>query len=185
MENKLGISGIDNRIIISALETALAEEYLAWYAYMIAAPFLTGPNHLEIEELYKEHAKDEFEDHACWLMDRINKLGGKPMRVISPNMLNEKAKHKYITPPSNFNVIASIDQNIKAEQGAIETYTQLEKLTRDKDVVTNQKIKEILADEQDHLQNLIEWKDACQNCKSPEECNSKKEKKLSYLNYFE
>ena len=41
-------------------------------------------------------------------------------------------------------------------KGAIETYTALEAVTRGNDVVTNRKVKEILADEQEHLQNLID-----------------------------
>ena len=41
MTNDLGIKGLDIKALISALEDALAEEYLAWYAYSIEAPFLT------------------------------------------------------------------------------------------------------------------------------------------------
>ena len=181
MENKLGITGIDNQELISALEDALAEEINAWYAYEIVAPFLTGPNHLKLEEIYKEHAKDELEDHAYWLLDRINKLGGKPMNILSPNGLNRTATHKYIVPDSSFDVIKSIDQNIKAEQDAIETYNKLEKITRNKDVVSNQKIKEILADEQEHLQALIECRDNCQYRRQIKE--SKNGGTFNYLNY--
>ena len=55
-----------------------------------------------------------------------------------------------------------LEQNIQSEKGAIETYTALEVVTRDNDVVTNRKVKEILADEQEHLQNLIDLhKDIC------------------------
>ena len=181
MENKLGITGIDNKALIAALQDALAEEINAWYAYEIVAPFLTGNNHLEIEELFREHAKDELEDHAYWLMDRINKLGGAPMGILSLSNINRVATHKYITPTAPFNVITIIDQNIKAEEGAIETYIKLEKLTRDKDVVTNQKMKEILADEQEHLQALLEWKDACQNGKKVS--FKKTGGTFNYLNY--
>ena len=182
MTNDLGIKGLDIKVLISALEDALAEEYLAWYAYSIEAPFLTGPNHLEIEELFQETAKDEYEDHAYWLMDRINKLGGNPSKILHPDWLNRKATHKYILPKAPFNVIDAINRNIEAEKNAIETYVKLEQMTRDKDVVTNKKMKEILADEQDHLQDLLEWKDACQNGKP---ISAKRNGgKFSYVDYL-
>lgn len=166
MESKLGLSDIDARSVVSALQTALAEEFNAWYAYVITAKFLTGNNHLEVEEAYMEFAEDELEDHAYKLMERINQLGGTPLVVLSPDMWNKKADHKYIMPNSQFDVIKSIDENIKAEEGAIETYIKIEKLTRDKDVTTNEMIKHILADEQEHLQELKELKDSCMGNKS-------------------
>ena len=166
MENKLGLSDIDARSVVSALQTALAEEFNAWYAYVITAKFLKGNNHLEVEEAYMEFAEDELEDHAYKLMERINQLGGAPLGVLSPDMWNKKADHKYIMPNSQFDVIKSIDENIKAEEGAIETYMKIEKLTRGKDVTTNDMIKHILADEQEHLQELKELRDSCLNNRS-------------------
>ena len=53
------------------------------------------------------------------------------------------------------------------ESEAIETYTAFELYTRDKDVVTNEKIKEILADEQEHLTEL---KNFFQDLESSKEC---------------
>jgi len=161
--NELGISNIDAKTLIAAYEDALAEEISAWYAYTIVAPFLQGPNHLEIEEEYQDHAKDEFEDHAMWLMERINQLGGSPVHMLAPWEMQRVASHKYIRPIPPYDVIKSLDQNIQAEKDAIETYMKLEKLTRDTDISANNKMKAILADEQEHLQDLIEWKDACQN----------------------
>ena len=166
MESKLGLTNIDARSIVSALQVALAEEFNAWYAYVITAKFLKGNNHLEVEEAYLEFAEDELEDHAYKLMERINQLGGAPLGVLSPDMWNKKAEHKYIMPNSQFDVIKSIDENIKAEEGAIETYMKIEKLTRDKDVTTNYMIKHILADEQEHLQELKELRDSCLSNKS-------------------
>ena len=40
------------------------------------------------------------------------------------------------------------------EQDAIETYKAFELATRDSDPVSNQKIREILADEEEHLEAL-------------------------------
>lgn len=144
---------IDVNVLLEKLQVALAEEFNAWYQYFIVCPYAFGNERSEIVETFKEQAKDELEDHACWLMERINQLGAEPINVISPDMWNKTAEHKYLAP-TNFDIITLLEQNIEAEIGAIETYTELEKFTRDKDVVTNTKIKEILADEQEHLQNL-------------------------------
>ena len=152
--SELQIKGIDAKKLIGLLQDALAEEYNAWYAYIVVCPFLVGNERTETIELYKKNAEDELNDHAAWLIERISQLNGKPTEVLSPDMWNKTATHKYIMPNTKFDVMASLQENIKAEQGAIETYTKLEQLTRDKDIVTNNKAKAILADEQEHLQEL-------------------------------
>ena len=136
------------------LSDALAEEFNAWYAYTIIIPFLYGPLRPDIVEFFKETAKDELEDHAYWLMERLNQLGVELSNVSDPAFWNTVATHKYIYPTND--TLGAIQNNIKAEQGAIETYTKLEVFTRDKDIVTNCKIKEILKDEQEHLSDLYD-----------------------------
>ena len=139
-------------MLIKLLENALAEEFLAWYHYTITAPFLVGSMRPDIEKLFKETAKDEFEDHACWLMERLKDLGTTPGSLLHPSQLDNIAQHKYIMP--SFDTLTALTNNIEAEKGAIETYTQLESYTKDKDIVTHAKIEEILADEQEHLKLL-------------------------------
>ena len=99
-------------------------------------------------------------------MERISQLGGIPEMVLSPDMWNHIATHKYIVPEvshqnadmnnthTGIDVVTNLYQNITAEEDAIETYSDIELFTRDRDVVTNKRIKEILADEQEHLQAL-------------------------------
>ena len=160
------VNGIQPQELINKLQDALAEEFNQWYMYTIVRPFLVGLERTNVVELYDTQAKDELEDHAYWLMERISQLGGTPDLVLSPDMWNHVATHKYIIPEvihqnpdmnnitSGVDVVSSLYQNIAAEEGAIETYSNLELFTRDRDVVTNTKIKEILADEQEHLQAL-------------------------------
>ena len=160
------VNGIQPQELINKLQDALAEEFNQWYMYTIVRPFLVGLERANVVELYDTQAKDELEDHAYWLMERISQLGGTPDLVLSPDMWNHVATHKYIIPEvihqnpdmnnitPGVDVVSSLYQNIAAEEGAIETYSNLELFTRDRDVVTNTKIKEILADEQEHLQAL-------------------------------
>ena len=158
----LMIKNLENKDLVTLLQSALAEEYLQWYQYTVVIPFAVGQDRVNIVEAFKEHAKDELEDHAAWLIERINQLDGVPTLVDEPSKWNLCAVHKYITPKPPYDVCTLLEQNIQSEKGAIETYTALEAVTRHNDIVTNRKIKEILADEQEHLQNLIDLhKDIC------------------------
>lgn len=155
-----GADHVQNReTLIRMLKNAFCEEMNAWYQYLIITPFIKGNERSEIQRKLEQQAKDEYEDHAMWLLERINRLGGTPEDILSPNDWNNIATHKYIMPSSEFTVQTAIEQNIEAEKGAIETYIALEKFTRDLDPVSNQKIIEILADEEEHLQTLLEFKE--------------------------
>ena len=152
----LMIKNLENKDLVTLLQSALAEEYLQWYQYTVVIPFAVGQDRVNVVEAFKEHAKDELEDHAAWLIERINQLDGVPTLVDEPSKWNLCAVHKYITPKPPYDVCTLLEQNIQSEKGAIETYTALEAVTRHNDIVTNRKVKEILADEQEHLQNLID-----------------------------
>ena len=167
----LMIKNLENKDLVTLLQSALAEEYLQWYQYTVVIPFAVGQDRVNIVEAFKEHAKDELEDHAAWLIERINQLDGVPTLVDEPSKWNLCAVHKYITPKPPYDVCTLLEQNIQSEKGAIETYTALEAVTRHNDIVTNKKVKEILADEQEHLQNLIDLhKDICGHpiCDTPD-----------------
>lgn len=167
----LMIKNLENKDLLTLLQSALAEEYLQWYQYTVVIPFAVGQDRVNIVEAFKEHAKDELEDHAAWLIERINQLDGVPTLVDKPSKWNLCAVHKYITPRPPYDVCTLLEQNIQSEKGAIETYTTLEAVTRHNDIVTNKKVKEILADEQEHLQNLIDLhKDICGHpiCDTPD-----------------
>ena len=53
--------------------------------------------------------------------------------------------------------INDINDNVINEEGAIETYEELVKMTEEVDPASNSKLKEILADEQEHLQELKDF----------------------------
>lgn len=142
--------------ILDALQVALAEEFMAWYQYTIAAPYLFGAERNGVLELFQENAKDEFEDHASWLMDRIKQLGGTPHRIWHPSSLNNIATHKYLHI-EDLSTVEMLKLMIESEIGAIDTYVAIEKLTKDVDPVTNDKIISILADEQQHKADLEKY----------------------------
>lgn len=142
--------------IIKLLKQAFCEEMLAWYQYIIIAPFLVGKERPSIQKDYFENAKEELEDHGYWLLERISQLGGNIEGIDRPECWNIVAPHKYIKPDS-YNTKDSIQQMIEAEQGAIETYKNLINATKDTDPVTYDKAIDILADEEEHLQEMIDF----------------------------
>ena len=136
------------------LKIALSEEFNAWYSYMIIIPYLEGIHRDMVSEFFKETAKDELEDHAYWLMERLNQFGVAAEEHIASTNWDNIAVHKYI--PMQKDTLCAVNCAIQAELGAIETYKSIEVFTRDIDPVTNTKIKEILADEQEHLSELYD-----------------------------
>ena len=156
-----------NDLIMNKLKNALKEEFNAWYGYIIIREFLVGNLRPDIVKTYDDLAEDELKDHAYWLMKRINELGGTIQDLtISPNSWGE-AKHQYRSPlwvevqegNSLIPVIESLKTNIENEKDAINTYNELIALTQGVDWTTNSKCKEILADEEEHLQILKELLD--------------------------
>ena len=146
--------------IIDEMKNALKEELNAWYGYVIVKEWLKGTDRKDIEKFYEDTAKDELEDHGYWLMKRINQLGGTIEDISMSPSSWDTAKHKYIAPTwskDNIDIKKSLEDNIKNEEGAIETYEELVKITEDVDPVSNSKLKEILADEEEHLQELKDF----------------------------
>ena len=149
--------------LISKLLNALSEEIMAWYAYFITKPFLVGKERQNIEDAFDEFAEDELNDHGEWIINRINELGGSVYDISSPSKAELYANHKIIMPSicpetGNVDVIDALNTNIEMEIGAIQTYKDLVEFTDSKDPASNSKLKEILADEEEHLSKLKEFK---------------------------
>lgn len=146
-------------LIISKLCNAYKEEIAAFYYYTTVAEFLCGPSRKDVEEFYEEAANDELNDHGKWILKRIAQLGGCPSYVTVFTGL-PNATHQYVNPiinNGNIDVYQSLNDCKKMELDAIETYRDLEEITRNIDPVTNRKVKAILADEEEHLQELEDF----------------------------
>lgn len=164
------------KLIVDKLKNALKEEFNAWYGYIIVKEFLVGLHKTDIVKLYEDTAKDELEDHAFWLMKRIAELDGKIDDITVSPASWLTATHTYESPKWSdkynkqdtvvgegdavIDILDSLLQNVKNEMGAIETYRDLiETAQLSKDYTTEKKCKEILADEEEHLQLLQDMLD--------------------------
>jgi len=142
--------------IIELLNRALADEWLAYYQYWVGAKVVKGIMRPSVEEELKEHADEELK-HANMLANRIVILGGVPL--LNPAEFGEKTNCGY-DAPNNPDVRAVLQQNIKGEQCAIETYKKiLERISFANDPITANMVRKIMEDETEHeedLQNLLE-----------------------------
>ncbi|MBD3330971.1 ferritin [Candidatus Peregrinibacteria bacterium] len=148
------IIDLDIDELIKKLNSALADEWLAYYQYWVGAKVVEGAMSGEAITELTEHADEEL-NHANLLADRIVQLGGTP--VLNPAKWQEMNTCDY-KEPNDPAVLAILDQNIEAEQCAIVTYQDLLNFTKDKDVVTYFIILEILKDEVEHEDDLQQLK---------------------------
>ena len=144
------IVGMDVDQLVELLNKALADEWLAYYQYWIGAKVAVGPMRDGVIAELEQHATEEL-GHALLLVNRIMQLGGTPL--LSPEEWYKMTNCGYDAPvdPS---VFALLDQNIKGEQCAIETYQSLLTLVRNKDDVTYNIVLGILSDEVEHEEDL-------------------------------
>ena len=141
--------------IITLLNKAFADEWLAYYQYWIGAKVVMGPMKDNIIAELVQHATDELR-HADMLAKRILQLGGEPL--IHPNKWFEMTNCKYEEPKDHF-VYKILEQNINGEQCAIEVYNNILQLTKEPDPITYNVILQILADEVEHEEDLQSLKD--------------------------
>ncbi|MDD8032073.1 MAG: ferritin-like domain-containing protein [Acidobacteriota bacterium] len=144
------IVGMQLSELITLLNKALSDEWLAYYQYWIGAKVAQGPMRGQVVAELEEHAADELK-HAEMLTDRIIQLGGTP--VLTPEDWYKLTNCGY-DAPEDPNVKVLLEQNIKGEQCAIEVYQKMLEAIKDKDLVTSKIILEILEDEVEHEEDL-------------------------------
>lgn len=153
---------IDVVEVLAELNAALSEEWLAFYQYWVGALVVKGTMRGDVQREFQAHAQEEFE-HARLLADRIVELEGMP--VLDPKQWFELAQCPY-TAPSDTDVVKLLKQNVAGERCAILRYQAIAALTDGKDFTTCDIAKHILADEEDHEQELQDFLDDIAHMKS-------------------
>ena len=144
------IIGIEVKGLLTLLNKAFSDEWLAYYQYWIGSKVVKGPMKEAVIAELVQHAADELR-HSEMLTTRIIQLGGTP--PIRPEEWHKLTNCGYDAPEDPF-VEPVLKQNIKGEQCAITTYDKLLKKTKDKDPVTYNIILQILQDEVEHEEDL-------------------------------
>ena len=136
--------------LVTLLNKAFADEWLAYYQYWLGAKVAVGmPREAVVAELI-QHGTDELR-HAGMVADRIIQLGGKPL--LEPQGWYEFTNCDY-EKPEDPDVRILLDQNIKGEQCAISVYKNIMDYTQGKDPVTYDMALQIMTDEIEHEEDL-------------------------------
>ncbi len=136
--------------LITSLNRALADEWLAVYQYWVGSKVVEGILRGVVAQELAQHAKEELE-HAEKLTERITQLGGKPL--LSPEDWYKNTNCGY-QPPEDTSVKTLLKQNIEGERCAIEVYRKLLKEVEGKDYLTFNLLLGILEDEVEHEEDL-------------------------------
>ena len=144
------IVGLDLTKLLTLLNKALADEWLAYYQYWVGAKVAVGRMRNFIAQELEEHAGEELK-HAGMLVERIIQLGGTPL--LEPQEWNKQTNCGY-DKPSDPDTKVLLRQNIKGEQCAIGVYNKVLEVVKDKDPITYHIVLEILEDEVKHEEDL-------------------------------
>ncbi len=144
------IVGVNVEKVLSLLNKAFADEWLAYYQYWLGAKIAKGPMKEAVIAELLQHAADELR-HADLVANRIIQLGGTP--ATSPQVWYDFTNCGYDAPEDPY-VVQLLQQNIKGEQCAISVYNTMLAETRDIDPVTYNMALQILQDEVEHEEDL-------------------------------
>jgi len=137
--------------IVKLLNDSLATELVCVLRYKRHHFMATGLSSPAIADEFLVHANEE-SAHADRIAKRIVQLGGEP--DFSPNTLLARSHADY--DDSN-DLRTMIRVNLVAERIAVETYRQMITLVADKDPTTRRMLEDILADEEEHADELSDW----------------------------
>lgn len=137
--------------IVKLLNDALATELVCVLRYKRHHFMASGVSSAKIAEEFLVHANEE-SAHADRIARRIVQLGGEP--DFSPDTLRQRSHADY--DESN-DLQTMVRVNLIAERIAVETYRQMIVLIGDRDPTTRRLLEDILADEEEHADELKDW----------------------------
>lgn len=137
--------------IVKLLNDSLATELVCVLRYKRHHFMASGLSSPKIAEEFMVHANEE-SAHADRIAKRIVQLGGEP--DFSPSTLLQRSHADY--DESN-DLKTMVRVNLIAERIAVESYRQMITLLADKDPTTRRLLEDILADEEEHADELSDW----------------------------
>ena len=148
--------------LLKDLNSAYADEWIAFFYYTWAADYIEGVNYPPVASEIDRISKEEFE-HMSELADRILELGGEPERDLED--LQKIANCKKVVFPKNERDLEGVLNAVAEAEGcAIDVYNKLiKKLAHcyNTDIRTFHLIQHILSEEIEHeeaFENLLEKK---------------------------
>ena len=155
LQKRVVISSViskENQNIVTLLNKALADEWLAYYQYWIGSKIAKGKLEGQVIEELIEHANDE-KRHAEIVVKNILELGGVP--ILEYRKISKISSCGYIVPPSNGDLKLILEQNIESERCAINVYKGLLRDIGNEHKNLRKDLSLILSEEKEHEQDLL------------------------------
>ena len=138
----------DRTQVSELLNAALATEIVCTLRYKRHYYMADGLNASIAAEEFLEHAQQE-QQHADWLAERIVQLGGAPN--FSPEGLQSRSHAEYVEGETLKDMVR---EDLIAERIAIDSYREIASYLGDKDPTTRRIMEEILAQEEEHADDM-------------------------------
>jgi len=142
--------GADRDQVLKLLNDALATELVCVLRYRRHHFMARGIHAKSTADEFLVHSNEE-QGHADQLAQRIVQLGGEP--DFSPDTLSGRSHAEYIAGSS---LLDMIKENLVAERIAIDSYRDLIGYLGNNDPTTSQLLKDILAVEEEHADELAD-----------------------------
>jgi len=138
----------DRERIIRLLNEALATELVCTLRYKRHYFMASGVKASIAAEEFLEHANQEAE-HADRLAERIVQLGGEP--DFNPDNLSKNSHAQYVAGATLKEMVL---EDLVAERIAIDSYREIIQYIGDKDPTTRRIFEDILAQEEEHADDM-------------------------------
>jgi bacterioferritin len=138
----------DRNFVVKLLNEALATELICVLRYKRHYFMAKGIHADSVKAEFLEHAEEEM-GHADQLAKRIVELGGEP--EFSPDGMSSRSHAEYVAGDT---LHAMIKEDLIAERIAIESYREMIGYLSGDDPSTQRMLKEILACEEEHADDL-------------------------------
>jgi bacterioferritin len=143
--------GPHREAIVQLLNDSLATELVCVLRYKRHYFTAEGMNSPAIKEELLQHANEE-SAHADKIAERIVQLGGEP--DFAPASLTSRSHAEY---DDSKDLKSMLRANLVAERIAVEAYRQMIRMIGDNDPTTRRMLEEILAQEEEHADEIKDW----------------------------
>ena len=138
----------DVETVLRILNEALATEIVCVLRYKRHYYMAAGTHASAVGDEFLEHATAE-QRHVDQIAERITKLGGEP--DLNPANLAGRSHSEYVEGKG---LIEMIREDLVAERIVIESYSEMVRFLGNDDLSTRRLLEEILAEEEDHANDL-------------------------------
>jgi bacterioferritin len=138
----------DRDTVIKILNEALATEIVCVLRYKRHYFMAQGIHAQAVADEFLEHATEE-QGHADRIAERITQIGGAP--DFSPQGLATRSHSEYVEGDT---LVDMIREDLVAERVAIESYSEIVRYLGDHDITSRRMMEEILANEEEHADDL-------------------------------